>query len=213
MFFFKVKINFSKKVKGTRKAADIHVSEFSEKIPAKLTKREILSQINGFFDPMGIGTAFTVKAKILWRELWVGDANLLSWDDEVPENHCQNWIEFFKEMFQMQYIRFHRCIKPPGAKYVEPILILFSDASNRAYGTCAYIRWEMIDGTFSSRLVAAKSKVCPIKVISTMRGEMNGALLSKRLKCFIEKESRLTFKNVYLFVDSQVVYSMIQRDS
>ena len=162
---------------------------------------------------MGLGAAFTVKAKILWRELWIGDTKSLSWDEHVPDNQCQNWIEFFREMFQMQDIRFHRCIKPLRAKDVEPILILFSDASNRANGSCAYIRWEMADGKFFSRLVAARSKVCPMKVISTVRSEMNGALISKRLKCFIEKESRLTFKKIYLFVDSQVVYSMIQRDS
>ena len=173
MFSFKVRINFSKKINGIRKGVDIHASEVSEKFPSQLTKREILSQMNGFFYHMGLGAAFTVKAKILWRELWIGDTKSLSWDEHVPDNQCQNWIEFFREMFQMQDIRFHRSIKPSRAKDVEPILILFSDASNRAYGSCAYIRWEMADGKFSCRLVAARSKVCPMKVISTVRSEMN----------------------------------------
>ena len=128
MFSFKVRINFSKKIKGIRKVADIHASELSEKVQSQLTKREILSQINGFFDPMGLGAAFTVKAKMLWRE-----------------------------MFQMQDIRFHRCIKPYGAKDVEPILILFSDASNRAYGRCAYYKMGNGGWKFTSRLVAAVS--------------------------------------------------------
>ena len=212
-FFFKVKINFPQKVKVVRKGVESHESEVTGNIPRNLTKRQILSKINGFFDPMGIGTAFTVKAKILWRELWIGEAKGLSWDDQIPESQWQDWTEFFNEMYEMQHLRFYRCMKPPNVKDIEPILILFSDASNKAYGSCAYIRWELTDGTFSSRLVAAKSKICPLKVISTVRGEMNGALLSKRLKCFIDKELRLTFQKVYLLVDSQIVYSMIQRDS
>ena len=65
IFSVKVKNKFSKKVKGIRKDANIHVSALSEKVPIKLTKGEILSQINAFFDPMGLRTEFAVKTKVL----------------------------------------------------------------------------------------------------------------------------------------------------
>ena len=70
-----------------------------------------------------------------------------------------------------------------------------------------------MDGTFESRLIAAKSKICPVKVISMVRIEMNGALLSKRSQAFIARETKIKFSKVYFVTDSQIVYSLLQRES
>ena len=55
--------------------------------------------------------------------------------------------------------------------------------------------------------------MAPIKRISTVRLEMNGAVLAKRLKVFIEKETRIKFARVYFFVDSEIVVAMLQKES
>ena len=39
--------------------------------------------------------------------------------------------------------------------------------------------------------------------------ELCGAVLSKRLKSFIDKECRYTFEKCYYVVDSQIVQAMI----
>ena len=49
--------------------------------------------------------------------------------------------------------------------------------------------------------------------MTIVRLELNGAVLSKRLRLFIEKESRLTFEKTYHIVDSQIVKAMIQSES
>ncbi|XP_068756184.1 uncharacterized protein [Montipora capricornis] len=54
------------------------------------TKRIILSQVNSIYDPLGLTGPFTVRAKILMRELW-GIENKLGWDDAVPERYKQYW--------------------------------------------------------------------------------------------------------------------------
>ena len=43
--------------------------------------------------------------------------------------------------------------------------------------------------------------------------ELCGAVLGKRLACFIEEESRYNIKKKYFIVDSQVVQSMIRKES
>ena len=87
----------------------------------------------------------------------------------------------------MEQLSFKRCIRPSEAES-DPTLVMFSDASEQAYGTCAYARWELPNGKFESRLIAAKSRVAPMKKISVVRLELNAAVMSKRLCAFIEDE-------------------------
>ena len=112
----------------------------------------------------------------------------------------------------MKNIEFPRCVKPKGA-IDNPTLVLFSDASNEAYGTVAYARWVMEDGIFKTRLIASKCRVAPLKCIDIVRLELAAALLSKRLRMFVTKEMRYTFSEVYHLVDSEIVKAMVHKES
>ena len=68
-FMFNVKINFSKKYKGVHAEPDITPQNMSNKLPNVLTKRMILSQVNGIFDPLGLISPYVIKAKIYLRKL------------------------------------------------------------------------------------------------------------------------------------------------
>ena len=70
----------------------------------------------------------------------------------------QNWVEFFSRLFEIQNLKFERCVKPQSA-VGDPVLIIFSDGSNLAYGCCAYTQWELSDGTFVSKLLIAKEHI------------------------------------------------------
>ena len=92
----------------------------------------------------------------------------------------------------MQRVTFKRSVKPNEAKG-QPVLIIFSDASEDAFGACAYIRWQVGEESYESRLLIAKSRLAPLKKITTVRLEMNGALLSACLREFVEKEIDIDF--------------------
>ena len=89
----------------------------------------------------------------------------------------------------MEDLKFSRCLKSHDVTDDPPILVIFSDASVNAYGTCAYIRWRLKDGTFNSKLIAAKCRVAPIKRLTIVRLEMNAAVMATRLKSFLEGET------------------------
>ena len=136
----------------------------------------------------------------------------LDGDELIPDEFRKEWIDFFRQLFQMENTTFQRCIKPEEA-IGDPILVLFSDGSENIFGTCAYARWQTESASFVSSLIASKSRLAPLKKITIVRIEFNGAVLSKRLEDFITSEGRLQFVKTYYIVDSEIVRAMIQKES
>ena len=209
-FSFSARVNFSQKKRKIHTMPNLTEVNLVKSIPLKLTRRMILSQVNGIYDPIGLAVPFTVTGKMLLRKL---TSEKFDWDDPTPEEERISWVNFFVQMFAMEKITFHRSTKPQDA-VGDPTLIIFSDASQEAFGTCAYIRWEKEDGSYESRLIAAKSRLAPIKRITMPRLELNGALMAARIQQFIVKEiPSINFRKKYFIVDSEIVRAMIQKES
>ena len=175
------------------------------------TKRKILSTVNGIYDPLGLLTPYTIRAKIILRKLWVHEPKL-EWDDPIPDTILNEWLAFVSELPHLSKLAFKRCVKPNFATE-PPTLVVFSDGSNDAYGTAAYIRWKIADGRYEANLIAAKNRIAPAKTIDIVRLELAGAVLGKRLRTFIEENSRLEFESIYHIVDSEIVQAMIPKES
>ena len=175
------------------------------------SKRTILAQVNSIYDPLGLAGPFTVRAKILMRQLW-GAEDKLDWDDPIPDKYKQEWSEFCQDLLGMNDVKFKRCLKPKDSTG-DPVLIIFSDGSINSYGACAYVRWELINGKYKCALKLSKNRLAPIKKMFIDRIELCGAVLNARLKAFIQCHCRYKFKKIYHIVDSQIVHSMIQKSS
>ncbi|XP_057308007.1 uncharacterized protein LOC130645899 [Hydractinia symbiolongicarpus] len=126
----------------------------------------------------------------MMRKLWTKDRQI-SWDDPLPENLADEWREFFQVLPELQRISYPRAIKPEKA-VGEPALVIFSDASGTAYGA---------------------NRVAPIRIIDIVRLVLIAAVLSKRIRCFIKKETKLKFSKVYHIVDSEIIKAMISKES
>ena len=207
---FAARVNFSQKKRKIHTMPNLTENNLIQNVPAILTRRMILSQVNGIYDPIGLAVPFTVTAKILLRKL---TAEKFDWDDPISEEDRVKWMNFFLQMFAMEKITFHRSTKPQDA-VGDPTLVVFSDASEDAFGACAYARWEKKDGSYESRLIAAKSRLAPIKRITMPRLELNGALMAARIQQFIVSElPSIQFRRKYFIVDSEIVRAMIQKES
>ena len=145
------------------------------------------------------------------RQLWT-NCDKLEWDDKILNEMHIKWAQFFKEMSQLSDVVIYRCMKPSNAKG-SPVLVVFSDASMDAYGTVCYIRWEIDNGKYKSFLLASKSRIALIKMVTIVRLELLAAVLSNRLRNSIENECRFQFERVIHIVDSEIVRAMIQRES
>ena len=132
------------------------------------------------------------------------------WDIPLGDDLRDSWVKFLKGLFELEDLQFTRCLKPELA---EGELITFSDASEAAYGACAYVRWMLPDSSFSSRLVMAKAKVAPKKKQTVPRLELCGAVLGSRLRKRVVKDMGFTFSRIVCLTDSMIVCDQIQKEN
>ncbi len=50
------------------------------------------------YDPLGLISACTVKARSILQELWKVD---LSWDQPIPEEFAKRWQDWLDELFEL----------------------------------------------------------------------------------------------------------------
>ncbi|KAK3756708.1 hypothetical protein RRG08_035464 [Elysia crispata] len=108
-----------------------------------------------------------------------------------------------------------RCISPvawDGGSQKE--LIVFADASEKAYGCCVYLR-TTVNGQVFVNLVTSKTRVAPLKKTTLPRLELLAALLAARLLKFVTSALQLeTTGNSYTcWSDSQVALSWIKSNA
>ncbi|XP_068209204.1 uncharacterized protein [Palaemon carinicauda] len=187
-------------------------------VPQYLTRRMLLSQIASQYDPLGLVCPVTLRAKLMMRQLISrtevieGKVSHYDWDSAVSTDIRNEWLSYFQMLFELQSLSFPRCVKVEGT-IGKPMLVIFSDGSNSAYGACAYVRWELSDGGFCSRLLMVKSRIAPLKQLSIPRIELCGALVAARMRETIVKEMNFEFESVMHIVDSAIVRAQIQKES
>ena len=210
---FKVKINFSPKFRKVNRGPDLNAENLLENIPSVVTKRMIFSVTAAQYDPLGLINPVMLKGKLLMRKLSRQNSLTQSdWDTPLSPELRQEWVEYFRCLFDLEKVKFKRCINPTNS-VGNPILIVFSDASFMAYGACAYVRYQLRDGSYISNLLTAKGRLAPIDQITMPRLELLGALTSARLRDTIICEMTVQFDRVVHIVDSDIVRSQIQKES
>ena len=176
-----------------------------------LTKRNVLKKTVSIYDPFGFLTPFVVRAKMLMQEAWV---EAFGWDEELPDHFKMEWKRWFEELGELGAVRVSRYLKED--KELRDVTIhTFSDASysKNAYAAASYVRHECEDGTVSTRLVAAKSRLAPLKAMSIPRLELMGALTGLRLTLKICAALEIPRNKATFWVDSINVGFWVQGQS
>lgn len=142
------------------------------------TKRSLLSDVAKLFDPLGWLAPVIIKAKIMFQALWLLK---LEWDDDqLPDKLSEEWLQFRHELNCIESIKLNRWIGTTTS-HKETEIHGSCDSSSKAYAAVVYSRVINKDGSIVVTLLAAKTKVAPIKTVSIPRLELCGAHLLARL--------------------------------
>lgn len=165
------------------------------------TKRKILSETAKLFDPLGWLAPCIIKAKILMQQLWLIP---LGWDDKLPDHLSDEWVKIRAQLLQCDNIKIDRWMGfSTGAQKV--CLHGFADASEAAYAATVYMRVQ-IDDHIQVTLVAAKTKVAPLKRIITVPNlELSAALLLAELMTKIKAALKIQSLPAVCWTDSTIV--------
>ncbi|XP_039439114.1 uncharacterized protein LOC120420194 [Culex pipiens pallens] len=174
-----------------------------DKVP-ELTKRFILSTIALLFDPLGLLGPVIVTAKIFMQSLWTllnPNGERLDWDEAVPEMVGEVWRRFHSQLALLNELRITRCVICPEVFKME--LHFFSDASEKAFGSGAYLKSEDPKGRIFVNLLTSKTKVAPLKSQAMPRLELRGGVLSAELYVQILQSLKIKIPT-FFWVDAMV---------
>lgn len=105
------------------------------RLKGKFTKRTVSSKISQIYDPPGLASAVTIRARVTLQEIW--KMKKFDWDDPLPEEIKNTWIKLFADIESLQHVEFPRCLKPSITTGPSELQV-FADASISAYGAVAY---------------------------------------------------------------------------
>ena len=169
------------------------------------TKRGVISDVARTFDVLGWIAPVILPMKVLYRDLWIEQAE---WDDELIESHKsrhEKWREELPNLLDVRLPRHYFHHKKPCSIQLQG----FSDASKEAYGAVIFVRATYTNGPPTVELVTAKSKVAPMASRTIPQLELCGATLLAKLMTTTRQTLDIPIDNVYVYTDSTVVLAWL----
>ncbi|XP_055910446.1 uncharacterized protein LOC129944807 [Eupeodes corollae] len=158
----------------------LYDEEFLKKMSdsnANISKREILRTIMRIFDPLGLISCIIIRGRYILQEIWREGFN---WDEQISCVLRQQWLNFIRILRQIEEIKIPRAYTTLKPGYSRISLVVFVDASEKAFAAVSYWRFEH-NAAVEVAIAMAKAKVAPVKRLSVPRLELQAAVLGVRI--------------------------------
>ncbi|XP_065090559.1 uncharacterized protein LOC135711619 [Ochlerotatus camptorhynchus] len=174
------------------------------------TKREVLRVLMTIFDPLGLISHFLSFLKILLQQIWRSG---VQWDEEIDDNAYEKWNTWLQVLPRVEQIQIPRCYnsKYPAEEADDIQLHTMVDASENGMAAVCYLRFVKT-GTIICSIVAAKTRVAPLKFTSIPRMELAAAVLGARLAHAVERSLFIHICRKVYWSDSRDVLCWINSD-
>jgi hypothetical protein len=197
-------LNFNVKKRGAKKPNETPVvtredaEELMKDIP--LTKKMCASKVAELWDPLGLWEPLKLQMKLQLSKL-----NGVRWDHVLPPQQQEMWKKSLLQVVDFPKLEIERCVIPPTAiNPGEARLICLSDAAVNAGGVAVYIGFELPDGSYSSQLLTAKSKLLSATI---PRNELMAVLLMTEVAFVVNKSLKGLVKDILYVTDSTIAMS------
>jgi len=141
------------------------------------TRKEMISLVMRVYDPLGLISHFLIHGRLLLQEMC---RRGVDWKEKIPEEMYLKWLRWLTCFDQISKLTIPRRYTPIPLGNCTITMHLFVDASQDAYSCALYLRFDYGHAIYV-KLMAAKSRVAPIKQMTIPRLELNSALIGARL--------------------------------
>ena len=214
-------VNLSARKQGVRLGQNLRPEEEDHIKNAVLTRRVLMSQVHGIYDPLGLLSPITVKFKLVLQHLVQAEVD---WDEPLEGDLREEAESALKEMLRSSAVSFPRCVLGEECYTKGWMLLGFWDGGNKASACCLYARTPLrVRGpkgqTHLVRLLAGKARVTPTSSSqgrlrdSTPRVEMRGLLMLTRLIDALLPGVQVLPTEVMLIGDSQCTIACVEADN
>ena len=171
----------------------------SEIFPAKLTRAQAVGKLAEMYDLTGVFMPICMIGKILARKI-----SHLDWADYVPDEMLKDWLEIVKKIQNVRHIKIRRCVIPKNAKNPKEVDIMeVHDGSQHSSATAVYVRCELDDGSFSTKMLFSRSSLCPVDQCIP-RNELQSCHLGATASFITKVALKGKVQKIYTFGDSMV---------
>ncbi|MCP4486607.1 MAG: hypothetical protein GY820_04700, partial [Gammaproteobacteria bacterium] len=165
-----------------------------------VTKRQVLNTVASLFDPLGLLSPAILQGKLLLKSLW---RRKIGWDSQIPNDLHKEWQELLNSLQMASQFIFPRFIGMEGTGYTHS-LVVFVDASAKAYAAVAYLRVENAAGESKTTLLFSKTRLAP-EGVSLPRLELMALVIGVRVAHFVKTQLKLQIDSTHIFSDSECV--------
>ena len=140
-----------------------------------------------------------MREKIILQDMWTAG---LDWNEEMNESLAQSARKWLTGLCDLKKLQIPRCLQEKEKKVDTVSLHTFVDSSEGAYGAVVYARYSYQDGSTSTNIAAAKTRVAPSTATSIARMELMGAVVGVRLARRIATVIEIPIRRATFWSDS-----------
>ena len=169
----------------------------------------MLSLVVAVFDPIGLVAPFTVRARLLLKEIWRVSGQ--QWDDQLPTDIAQRITEWIIELPRLSEMAIPRSYFLVDVDQIE--LHVFGDNSQEVFSADAFLRGRPCVATNTNpylSFVIGKTSVAPMKSLTVPKVELQAALLAARLCAEIHQAFTRPINKTFVWSDSTTVLQWLQ---
>ena len=161
-------------------------------------------------DPLGMAVPYVLTGKSIVQDCC---RLKLTWDECVPDDLCERWRSWVRELSVLDNFCFDRCYKPESfwpLKFAQ--LHHFTDASQFGYGCVSYLWLVDVDGCVHCAIVFGKSRVASLKPVTIPRMELTAAVVAARVDAQLRAELTLPLEVSQFWTDSISVLGYVKNE-
>ena len=184
----------------------VHVSSYES--PA--TKRSVLRTFASVFDPLGLFSPVTIRAKLFFQHLWLRN---MPWDAPLPPDLAHEWDELVRQLKAITTVVIPRLVTATSPFTAQ--LLAFTDASAQSYAAVIFLR-VTTSTSVSVKLIFSKARLTPKKIgslkpeVSIPRLELLGVLIGVRALQYVKAQFDIPLESsCTLWTDSACVLAWL----